>query len=66
MILPCCVLLVVVARVMFKEVRAFGPVFSNQVWSIVWLAMICPSIRLSFGGSRCIMAGKNPSMFEKW
>lgn len=58
-------LLVVVMRGRLREVRAFGPTFSNQVWSTVWLAIICPRIRLTFGGIRCIMAGKNPSMLEK-
>lgn len=65
-ILPCCELLVVVTRGRLRDVRAFGPVFSSHVWSIVWLAITWPKIRLSLGGSRWMIAGKNPSMLEKW
>lgn len=50
----------------FIEVRALGPDFSNQLWSIVWLAMICPNARLILGGRRWIIAGKKPNMLEKW
>lgn len=47
------------------EEMAFGPVFSSQVWSIVWLAADWPRIKVIFGRRRCIRKGKNPSMFEK-
>lgn len=59
-------LLVVVAieREMLEMV--LGPIFSNQVWSIIWLAAAWPRARLSFGANRCITVGKKPSMFEKW
>lgn len=33
-------LLVVVIKGKFRLMRALGPDFSNQVWSIVWLAMV--------------------------
>ena len=33
--MPCWVLLVVVIKGAFSEAKAFGPVFSNQVWSII-------------------------------
>lgn len=56
----------VVTRGMFIEVIALGPVFSNQVWSTIWAAMVCPRMRFSLGGRRWIIAGKNPSMLEKW
>lgn len=52
LIIPRWVLLTVVMRGMFKEVTAFGPTFSNHVWSIVWLAIAWPKIRPSFGMSR--------------
>lgn len=35
LIMPCWALLVVVIRGMLREVRALGPVFSNQVASII-------------------------------
>lgn len=43
-----------------------GPVFSSQVWSIIWLAIVWPRRRFNFGGRRWMMVGKNPSMLEKW
>lgn len=61
---PCCALLVVVTRDILIEVTALGPVFSSQVWSVIWEATICPKLRLSFGERRCIMGGKNPSRLE--
>lgn len=45
---------------------AFGPVFSSHVRSIVWLAMVCPSIRLTLGVRRWMIGGKKPNMLEKW
>lgn len=66
LITPCCALLVVVTRGRFREARAFGPVFSNQVWSIIWLAIVWPRARPSLGVKRWIIAGKKPSMLEKW
>lgn len=45
---------------------AFGPTFSNQVWSTVWEAMVCPKTRLSLGARRWTTIGKNPNMLEKW
>lgn len=37
---PCWVLLVVVMRGVFIEVIAFGPDFSSQAWSIIWVAIV--------------------------
>lgn len=51
---------------MLLEATDLGPTFSNQVWSTIWLAMVWPSTRFSFGVSRWITAGKNPSILEKW
>lgn len=45
-------LLVVVMSGILEEARALGPDFSNQVWSIIWLAMAWPSTRLSLGVKR--------------
>lgn len=59
-------LLVVVTKGMFIEIRAFGATFSNQVWSIVWLARVWPSVRFSLGVIRWTIEGKYPSAFEKW
>lgn len=66
LIMPCWALLVVVIRGMFSEVRALGPVFSSQVRSMIWVAIVCPRVRLSLGSVRWIIAGKKPSMLEKW
>lgn len=52
LIIPCCVLLVVVIRGIFDEEIALGPTFSSQVWSISWLASVCPKTRFSFGVNR--------------
>lgn len=49
-----------------REVIVFGPVFSSQVRSIVWLAIDWPKRRLSLGVSRWMIEGKNPSILEKW
>lgn len=53
-------------RGVFREVMAFGPDFSNQVWSTICVAMVCPRIRPSLGVARWMSAGKNPSILEKW
>ena len=45
-------LLVVVMRGRLREAVALGPDFSSQVWSIIWLAIAWPRVRLSFGVSR--------------
>lgn len=66
LIIPCWILLVVVIRGRRVLDMALGPVFSNQVWSIIWLAAVCPRARLSLGVRRCMIEGKKPSMFEKW
>lgn len=50
--MPCWALLVVVIKGRLDEARALGPVFSNQVWSTIWLAMVCPRTRFSFGVKR--------------
>lgn len=63
---PCCVLLMVEIMGVFRLVAALGPIFSSQVRSIVWLAMVWPRARFIFGGSRWKIFGKNPSMLEKW
>lgn len=52
LIMPCWMLLVVEMRGRFKEDTALGPVFSNQVWSTIWLAIDWPSIKLSLGARR--------------
>jgi len=49
-----------------REAVALGPDFSSQVWSIIWLAIAWPRVRLSFGVRRWMIAGKKPSMLEKW
>ena len=59
-------MLVEVTRGSCVEVSIFGPAFSNQVWSTIWLAMVWPNRRLILGVRRCITAGKKPSMLEKW
>lgn len=58
-------LLVEVISGLLSLAAALGPVFSNQVWSIIWLAMDWPIPRLIAGGKRCIIMGKKPSIFEK-
>lgn len=58
-------LLVVVINGVLREAMALGPDFSNQVWSIIWLAIVCPRERLSLGVRRWMMEGKNPSILEK-
>lgn len=63
---PCCALLVAEMRGVLREVLALGPNFSSQVWSIIWLAIFCPSSKPSLGGSRWITVGKNANIFEKW
>lgn len=40
LIIPCWALLVVVIRGILSVAVALGPVFSNQVWSIIWLATV--------------------------
>lgn len=51
---------------MLREATALGPDFSSQVWSIIWLAIAWPRVRLSLGVKRWMMAGKKPNMLEKW
>lgn len=63
---PCWMLLIVEISGVFRFVVALGPTFSNQVRSMVWLAMVWPRVRLIFGESRWNTLGKKPSMFEKW
>lgn len=55
-----------VIRGELREIAAFGPIFSNQVRSMVWVATDWPRRRLILGASRWIMGGKNPNMLEKW
>lgn len=45
---------------------ALGPVFSNHVWSTVWEAIAWPKTSPTLGVARCVIAGKYPSIFEKW
>lgn len=52
LIMPCWMLLVVVIKGVLREAIALGPVFSNQVWSTIWLAIDWPSTRLSLGMKR--------------
>lgn len=59
-------LLAVETRGRLEEVMALGPTFSNHVWSTSWLAISCPKTSPSFGGRRWMIAGKKPSMLEKW
>lgn len=66
LIMPCWELLVVVIRGILSEAVALGPVFSSQVKSIIWLAIVWPRVRLSLGSSRWMIVGKKPSMLEKW
>lgn len=63
---PCWILLMLAAKGRLMLAIALGPVFSSQVKSIIWLAMVCPNERLILGKSRWKMVGKNPSIFEKW
>lgn len=66
LIMPCWELLVVVTRGILREARALGPDFSSQVKSTIWLAIVWPRVKLSFGRVRWITAGKKPSILEKW
>lgn len=63
---PCWMLLMVEMRGVFSLVVALGPIFSSQVRSMVWLAMVWPRERLILGESRWKTFWKKPSMFEKW
>lgn len=45
-------LLAVVISGILEEVRALGPIFSNQVWSTICPATVWPRARLSFGVKR--------------
>lgn len=56
----------VVIKGILEVAIAFGPTFSNHVWSIVWLASAWPKTRFAFGVRRWMIGGKNPSIFEKW
>ncbi len=64
--MPCWALLVDLIRGILSEVIALGPVFSNQVKSMIWVAIVCPRVKLSLGSVRWMIAGKKPSMLEKW
>lgn len=57
--------LVIFDIIIWVSASPFGPVISSHVWSSL-VAIDCPRVRLSLGGSRWIIAGKYPSMFEKW
>lgn len=59
-------MLVVVIRGRLEEAIALGPVFSSQVWSIIWLAIAWPKAKFSLGVRRWIIVGKKPSILEKW
>lgn len=63
---PRWMLLVAITRRVWAIVNSFGPDFSDQVWSIVWLAIVCPRRRLTLGRERWMIEGKNPSILEKW
>jgi len=57
---------VVEIRGSWAEVTILGPAFSNHVWSTVWEARDWPKIKPTLGVARWVMAGKYPSIFEKW
>ena len=42
----------VVTNGRLEETRALGPVFSSQVWSTIWVAIVWPRTRLSLGAKR--------------
>ena len=65
LIKPCWVLLVVVIKGVLREATAFGPTFSNQVMSSIWLATIWPSTRFNLGEKRWTVVGKKPNILEK-
>ena len=50
----------------WAEVTNLGPTFSNHVWSTACEATDCPRISPILGVDRCVIAGKKPSMLEKW
>lgn len=52
LIMPRCTSLVEVAIGLLIETVALGPTFSSQVWSSIWLAIVCPRTRLVLGISR--------------
>lgn len=52
LIMPRWILLVVVIRGRLVAINVFGPAFSSHVWSIIWLATVCPRIRLILGARR--------------
>lgn len=49
---PCWMLLMVEMRGVLTDEIALGPIFSNQVKSIIWVAIICPKIRFILGEAR--------------
>ena len=49
---PCWTLLIVETREVFNLIVALGPIFSSQAKSRIWLAMVCPRVRLVWGKSR--------------
>lgn len=64
LIIPREMLFVAFAIFFCVSARPFGPIVSSHVLSS-WVAADCPRVSLSFGISRCVIIGKNPSMFEK-
>lgn len=50
----------------WPDATALGPAFSSQVWSIVWDANAWPRTSPNLGVARCVIAGKYPSILEKW
>lgn len=65
LIIPRVISFVTFAITVCVSARPFGPMVSSHVLSS-WVAADCPRVSLSFGRSRWVIAGKNPSMFEKW
>lgn len=55
-----------VTRGSLIDTKALGAAFSSHVWSTVWDAIAWPRSRLILGVMRWIVAGKNPSILEKW
>lgn len=57
LIAPFWALLVVVTRGEERAVRAFGPIFSNQLKSTFCVAIRCPRIRETLVGARWMRVG---------
>lgn len=66
LIIPRWRLLVILIKGALARAIAFGPDFSNQVWSTIWVEMDCPMIRFNLGASRWMAEGTYPSRLEKW